>query len=96
MQWVPGVVDLQKKISRLVDHYLKPFVPKIESYIQDSGHLIQLLENKTLPHNCTLDTIDVKAMYTHIPHQEGIVHTEPRLRHATHTTRRPAQSRTYP
>ena len=60
-----GVVALPRK-------YPDWYVPKIKSYIRDSGHLIQLLENTTLPTNCTIGTIDVKAMYTNIPHEEGI------------------------
>ncbi len=61
-----------EKISRLIDYHIKPFVPKIESYIKDSGHLIELLERTTLPSICTIGTIDVKSMYTNIPHEEGI------------------------
>ncbi len=68
-----------EKISSLVDHYLQPHVPKIKSYIRDSGHLIQLLENTTLPTNCTIGTIDEKAMYTNIPHEEGIQAVKNRL-----------------
>ena len=53
-----------EKFSRL---HIKPFVPKIESYIKDSRHLIELLERTTLPITCTIGTIDVKSMYTNIP-----------------------------
>ncbi len=61
-----------EKISKLVDHYIKPFVPQIKSYIRDSGHLIEILEKTTLPKNCCIGTIDIKSMYTNIPHEEGI------------------------
>ena len=43
------------------------FVPQIESHIKNTGHLINIL-----PRNCTLATIDVKALYLNIPHKEGI------------------------
>ena len=68
-----------ERISKLVDIHLQPIVPKIESYIKDSGHLIQMLENITLPKQCTIATIDVSAMYTNIPHEEGIKAVKNRL-----------------
>ena len=37
---VSGCGGPTKRISQLVDLHLKPFVPKIKSYIRDSGHLI--------------------------------------------------------
>jgi len=74
-----GCGGATEKISKLVDHYLQPFVPKIESHIKDSGHLIHLIENTTLPIDCTIGTIDVKAMYTNIPHGEGIKAIKNRL-----------------
>ena len=61
-----------EKLSRLIDHYIKPFVPHIKSYIRDSGHLIETLEQTQLPSTCTIGSIDIKAMYNHIPHDEGI------------------------
>ena len=47
-------------------------VPKMESYLKDSGHLISILESTPLPDICTLATIDVKSLYLNIPHKEGI------------------------
>ena len=61
-----------EKISQMVDMHIQPFVPKIKSYLRDSGHLIDILENTQFPKDCILATVDVKAMYTNIPHKEGI------------------------
>ena len=69
---VSGCGGPTEKISQLIDIQLQPFVPKITSYIKDSGHIIRLLENLTVPSNCILTTIDVKALYLNIPHKEGI------------------------
>ena len=69
---VSGCGGPTEKVSQLVDLQLQPFVPKINSYIRDSGHLIHLLEQLTIPTNCILTTIDVKALYLNIPHAEGI------------------------
>lgn len=68
---VSGCGGPTEKISQLIDLHLQPFVPKIKSYIKDSGHLIKLLEETRIPTNCTLATIDVKALYLNIPHKDG-------------------------
>ena len=69
---VSGCGGPTEKISQLIDIQLQPFVPKITSYIKDSRHIIRLLENLTVPSNCILTTVDVKALYLNIPHKEGI------------------------
>ena len=69
---VSGCGGPTEKISQLVDLHLKPHVPKMESYLKDSGHLISILESTPLPDICTLATIDVKSLYLNIPHKEGI------------------------
>lgn len=69
---VSGCGGPTEKISQFIDHHIQPFVPKIKSYLRDSKHLIQILENKPFPKRCTLVTIDVKTLYLNIPHDEGI------------------------
>ncbi len=69
---VSGCGGPTEKISQLLDHHLQPHVPEIESYTRDSGQLINILEKLTIPPNCLLVTIDVKALYLNIPHNEGI------------------------
>ena len=69
---VSGCGGPTEKISQFVDLHLQPYVSKVELYIKDRGHLIHLLEQQTIPTNCILATIDVKALYLNIPHNEGI------------------------
>lgn len=69
---VSGCGGPTERISRLIDLHLQPEVPLIDSYIRDSAQLVQLLEDKAFPDNATLASIDVKALYTNIPHAEGI------------------------
>jgi len=76
---VSGCGGPTEKISQLVDLHLQPFVPKIKSYIKDSGDLIKLLESTKIPTNSTLATIDVKTLYLNIPHKEGIAAVKNRL-----------------
>ncbi len=69
---VSGCGGPTEKISQLVDLHLQPHVKKIDSYIKDTNHIIDLIENTTIPNNCILATIDVKALYLNIPHRDGI------------------------
>ena len=69
---VSGCGGPTEKISQLVDHHLKPHIPKMQSYLKNSGDLISILENTPIPEPCTLATIDVKSLYLNIPHEEGI------------------------
>ena len=75
-----------EKISEFLDFHLQPHVPKIKSYIQDSGDLIKLLESKTIPTNCVIATIDVKALYLNIPHTDGIKAILDRLYYKNHNS----------
>ncbi len=69
---VSGCGGPTEKISQFIDQQLQPFVPKIKSYIKDSGHIIQILEQLKVPSDCILATIDVKSLYLNIPHKDGI------------------------
>ena len=60
---VSGCSGPTEKISQLIDRHLQPFVPKIKSYIQDTGEFIRFIESLKLPSNCTLATIDVKSNF---------------------------------
>ena len=57
-----------------IDHFLQPLVTHIPSYIKDSTHFLQtILQIPTpLPRSTILATLDVKSLYTNIPHDEGI------------------------
>ena len=62
-----------------MDLHLQPFVSTIDSHIDNTGHLINILKKTKLPTNCTLATIDVSALYLNIPHNEGIQAVRNRL-----------------
>ncbi len=76
-----GLGGPTEKVSQLIDIHLQPHVPLIDSYIRDSGHMINIIEYITIPPNCTLVTIDVKSLYLNIPHKEGIESVINRLYH---------------
>ena len=69
---VSGIGSITEKISAYVDQEIRHLVPTIPSYLKDTSHLIQILLGKTLAPEDILVTIDVKSLYTNIPHIEGI------------------------
>ncbi|XP_044167639.1 uncharacterized protein LOC122951676 [Acropora millepora] len=61
-----------ERISSFVDSLLQPIAQKQESYIKDTTHLINFIENTPLPDGAVLATSDVCSLYTNIPQEEGI------------------------
>ena len=69
---VNGIGSITEKIPAYVDQEIKHLVPTIPSYFKDTSYLLQILLGKTLAPGDILVTIDVKSLYTNIPHTEGI------------------------
>ena len=65
------VNSITTNISKLLDHWLKQAVILLPSYIRDTTHLIQTIEDKTFEKDILLCTVDVTNMYTNIPTDEG-------------------------
>ena len=62
-----------EKISALVDIYLRPYLPKIESYLKDTTHFLQKLNDLgTLDPDTLFCTLDVSSLNTNIPNMEGL------------------------
>jgi len=62
-----------ERISGFVDHFLRPFVPLIKSYVKDTTHFINQIENiPPLPRGALLVTLDVTSLYTNIPNQDAL------------------------
>jgi hypothetical protein len=62
-----------EKISALVDHFLRPLVCKTKSYVKDTTHFLNLINEITnLPPQSLIVTLDVGSLYTNIPNKEGI------------------------
>lgn len=53
-------------ICLLIDIILQPFVRSCPSFIQDSQHTIQKLNNKQFPLNCKIYSCDFESLYTKI------------------------------
>ena len=61
-----------ERISQFVDHFIQPIVPTLKSYIKDSGHFLNILNEVELTDDIILCTLDVTSLYTNIPNDEGI------------------------
>ena len=59
-----------ERISKFVDHHLRPLVRTIPSYIKDTTDF--LMKVQSLPSDTLLITLDVSSLYTNILHVEGI------------------------
>ena len=63
-------------ISKFLSGYLKPLVQKSFTFIRDSTHLLQKLDDfkfKDVSTDNKLFTMDVKGLYTNIPNKDGLV-----------------------
>ena len=61
-----------ERISQFVDHFIQPIVPTLKSYIKDSGHFLNILNQVNPSGDIILCTLDVTSLYTNIPNDEGI------------------------
>ena len=62
-------------ISAFIDDNLQPLVKTLPSYPKDTSHLLKLIGDFSLPpddENVLLFTMDVKSLYTMVPHDEGL------------------------
>ena len=59
--------------SQFIDHFLNPPTTELPSFVKDTTHFFQLLENMgPLPPNCLLEILDVISLYTNIDHPTGL------------------------
>ena len=75
--------SLTERTSAFVDHFLSPIAKTGRSYIRDTGDfLLKLQEINNLAGDEILLTLDVSALYTNIPNDEGMMAVLPTLRTA--------------
>jgi len=61
-----------ENISQYIDHWFQPIMKELPSYLKDTNQLIRELRDLSVPQNVILATVDVKSLYTCIPHEDGI------------------------
>ena len=62
-----------ENISQFIDYWLQPIMKALPSFIKDTTELINQLSELTIEPNTLLVTVDVKSLYTCIPHKERIL-----------------------
>ena len=72
-------------IAAYVDNQIRPYVHRIPSYIKDSTHFLNIIKDTQLDEQDLLVTIDVSALYTSIPHADGIKHLTESLQEFNHS-----------
>jgi hypothetical protein len=65
-----------EKLSQYVDLHLNKHVANTNSYIKDSSHFIDICNSIDIQPGDRLVTFDVTALYTNIPHDEGVAAVE--------------------
>jgi hypothetical protein len=73
---ISGVGGPTETLSKIIDHWLRPLVTSLPSYIKDSTHMLQTINKwntKYGPFNDSvkLVTLDVSSLYTNIPQSEA-------------------------
>ncbi|XP_044135914.1 uncharacterized protein LOC122927779 [Bufo gargarizans] len=69
---VAGIGGLCEQACTYLDFFLQPMVLGLPSYVRDSLHLIEMLEQLSITSNVLLVTCDVESLYTNIAHKDGI------------------------
>lgn len=70
---VSGIDSPTDVISGTLDRLLKPLLKYIPSYIRDTKHFLNIIQEiHSLDEDEIMVTIDVSALYTSIPHSEGL------------------------
>lgn len=70
---ISGNESLTEAVSKYIDHFIKPFLPSLPAYIQDTTDVLN--KNRVLQDigsESFLVTMDVEALYTNIDHQQGL------------------------
>ncbi|CAM4659574.1 unnamed protein product [Lepidochelys olivacea] len=70
---ISGIGTLTAGLSGYVDSLLRPYATSTPSYLRDTTDFLRKLQSiGDLPDNTILATMDVEALYTNIPHKDGL------------------------
>ena len=69
---ISGNESITEPASKYVDYFIKPFVAKLPSYIQDSTQVLKKIAQIQNIGSCIMATMDVESLYSNIVHDEGL------------------------
>uniref|UniRef100_A0A8C5N1Z7 Reverse transcriptase domain-containing protein n=1 Tax=Leptobrachium leishanense TaxID=445787 RepID=A0A8C5N1Z7_9ANUR len=72
---VSGIGNLTQNCSQYIDQILQDLVKTLPSYLRDTKQLLQIMNNFKFPEEAWMCSLDVEALYSSIPHPEGLLHT---------------------
>ncbi len=62
-----------EQISKYLDQLFAPFVQSLPTYVKDTSHALRIFNNFVFTgRHKIIFTMDVKSLYTSIPHQDGL------------------------
>lgn len=70
---VSGIGSLTDNASKFVDNVLMPHVLSLPSYIHDTTDLLKHIKGIQVPLDSLFMAIDVEALYSNIPHEQGVL-----------------------
>ena len=80
---ISGSNSITENASLFVEHHIKELGNKHEAFLKDTPHFLREIEKVNgehkLPENAILVTMDVSALYTNIPQNEGVQCVEEEL-----------------
>ena len=68
-----SIGSITEKLFAFVDAHLRPLVPTIPIYIKDTIDFLNSIKDITIEDTTLLVTIDIKVLYTCIPHNEAFL-----------------------
>ena len=68
---ISGCDGPTERISSFLDHILQPIAKVQKSYLKDTTQFINFIEERKVPNNAILVSMDVTSLYTNIPQEEG-------------------------
>ncbi|XP_070546065.1 uncharacterized protein [Ptychodera flava] len=86
---VPQCNSLTTPLAKFVDHHLQPIVKSLPSYLKDTKHHLQDLDQIKLTNDSLIVTMDVVSLYTNIPHEYGITSVKQALDNYAHNSTHP-------
>ena len=63
-------------ISAYISHTIQPEVEQLKSYVKDTSDFLRKIDNFRMPDGGFLFTMDVRSLYTNIPHDQGKIAVE--------------------
>ena len=69
---INSIGSLTETLSAFIDEILRRYSKLAKSFVKDTSHFLHLTKNLKVEESSQLVTVDVTALYTNIPHRDGI------------------------